>query len=313
MLRAFLFLVALVFAVWTVGTAFTQVQSHERAVIRRFGRILEAKPEQGLHIGLPWGIDRVDLAPVGRVRSITVGFDGKDEKEEEAVPPGQMLTGDHNLVNVQASINYKIRDDEPERYVLQADNVDAFVARAAEALLAEWIGGRKIDDVLRSGKRDLPEYLQDRLRKRVKKYELGIDIEHASITRLDPPYQVKEAFDKLAQAQTSISTKVNQARQDADKRRSTAQAEAYRLGRSAKAYANEERIKALAEADSFQKRLAQYRELSAKNPDYLNAVWLDQMTRTYARMREGGQIDLLDHFLGGDLSITQFPLTPKKK
>jgi membrane protease subunit HflK len=311
MLRACLFLIVLVFAVWTVGTAFTQVQSHERAVIRRFGRILETKPEQGLHVGLPWGIDRVELAPVGRVRSITVGAGDKDDQEDEAVPPGQMLTGDHNLVNVQASINYKIRDEEPERYVLQADNVDAFVARAAESLLAEWIGGRKIDDVLRRGKSDLPRFLHDHLQERLQKYDLGIDIEHASITRLDPPSQVKEAFDRLAQAQTSISTKVNQARQDADKRRSTAQAEAFRLDRSAKAYAREERIKAIAEADSFQRRLAQYRDLSAKNPDYLNAVWLDEMTRIYARMKEAGRIDLLD--LTSDLSITQFPLTPKKK
>ncbi len=313
MLRALLILAALVFAVWTVGTAFTQVESHQRAVIRRFGRVLEAKPEQGLHIGLPWGIDRVDLAPVGRVRSITVGYEGKDEKEEETVPPGQMLTGDHNLVNVQASINYKISADEPERYVLQADNVDAFVARAAESLLAEWIGGRTIDDVLRRGKADLPRFLHDHLQDRLRKYELGIDIENASIIRLDPPYQVKNAFDRLAQAHNSIETKVNEARQDADKRRSTAQAEAFKLDRSAKAYAREERIKALAEADSFRNRLTQYRDLSAKNPDYLNTVWLDQMTRIYQRMREGGQIDLLDHYLTGDLSITQFPLTPKKK
>jgi len=311
MVRAILVLIALVFAVWTVGTAFTQVESHQRAVIRRFGRILETKPEPGLHIGLPWGIDRVDLAPVGRERTITVGAGDKGDPDDEAVPAGQMLTGDHNLVNVQASINYKIRAAEPERYVLQADNVDAFVARAAESLLAEWIGGRKIDDVLRRGKADLPRFLRDHLRERLQKYELGIDIEHASITRLDPPSQVKDAFDKLAQAQNSIETKVNQARQDADKRRSTADGEAYKFDRSAKAYAREERIKADAEAESFQKRLAQYRELSAKNPDYLNAVWLDQMTRIYARMKEGGRLDLLD--LTSDLNITQFPLTPKKK
>ena len=53
MFRYVLYLAALAFAVWTVGTSFTQVQSHERGVIRRFGRILEHKPEQGLHIGWP--------------------------------------------------------------------------------------------------------------------------------------------------------------------------------------------------------------------------------------------------------------------
>ena len=40
------------------------------------------------------------------------------------------------------------------------------------------------------------------------------------------PQQVKDAFDRLAQAQNSIDTKVNNARQDADKRRSVANADA---------------------------------------------------------------------------------------
>jgi modulator of FtsH protease HflK len=311
MFRAFLILGALLFAAWTVYTSVTLVRSHERAVVRRFGRILDDKPLPGLHIGLPWGIDRVDLAPVGRERTIVVGFADKDDSED-IVPDGQMLTGDHNLVNVQASINFQIRDDEADRYVLQADNVDAFVARAAESLLAEWIGGRKIDDVLRRGKVELPRYLSARMQERLKKLELGIEIKHASITRLDPPTQVKDAFHNLAEAQNSIDVKVKRAEQDAEKRNSSADADAYRLKSSAHAYAQEQRIKAQADADTFRRRLAQYRELSAKNPDYLNAVWLDMMTRTYWKMRDDGRIDLLDHYLSGELNITQFPL-PKKK
>jgi modulator of FtsH protease HflK len=310
MLRVVLVIAGVLFLVVTIVTSLTQVRPHERAVIRRFGEILDTKPEPGLHIGMPWWIDRVDLVPVGPVRTITVGYSDKDDQEGDSVPPGQMLTGDHNLVNVQASINYKIREDEPHLYVLQADNVDAFVARAAESLLAEWIAGRKVDDVLRLGKGELPKFLHDQLQARVQKYDLGIDIEHVSITQIDPPKQVKDAFDQLAHAQTGISTKVNQARQEAAARRSAAEAEAFRLDRSAKAYAREERIKADADADSFAKRLAQYRELSAKNPNYLDAVWLDQMTRIFKGMRDGGRVDVLD--LGGDLTITQFPV-PKKK
>src|SRR5687768_7296030 len=99
MFRYMLYLAALIFAVWTIGTSLTQVQSHERAVVRRFGRILEHKPDPGLYVGFPWGIDRVDLAPVGREQSVTFGFD-KEEREEDVAPSGQLLTGDHNLVNV---------------------------------------------------------------------------------------------------------------------------------------------------------------------------------------------------------------------
>ena len=169
MFRYGLYLIGLAFAIGTVYTSVTQVQSHERAVIRRFGRILEHKPQQGLHIGLPWGIDRVDLAPVGRVRSIKVGFVDNEEKDDEVIPSGQMLTGDHNLVNVQASINFKVRDAEAdmERFVLHQDAIDAFVARAAESLLAEWIAARKINDILQHGRTELPRFLQKHLQDRL--------------------------------------------------------------------------------------------------------------------------------------------------
>ena len=42
-------------------------------------------------------------------------------------------------------------------------------------------------------------------------------------------------------------------------------------------------------------------------------LWLDEVTRLFARLRQSGSIDLLDHHLSGDgLNITQFPLNRKK-
>src|SRR5205807_263791 len=104
-------------------------------------------------------------------------------------------------------------------------------------------------------------------------------------------------FDRLAQAQTEIRTKVNQAEQEADRRRREAEADIYRMKRQAAAYATEQKLQAQAEAESFRKRLAQYRKLSRDNPAYLNALWQDEMTRLYAKMQEAGRIDVLDHFL----------------
>jgi membrane protease subunit HflK len=314
MMRYVVYLVGLVFLAWTASTSLTQVRPGERAVIRRFGRILPARPEPGLYVGWPWGIERVDRENVSFVRRVTVGFTAKDDKEDETVPAGQMLTGDHNLVNVEAAIHYKIREADVSQFVLQKDNVEAYVARAAETLLAEWIAGRRVDDVLRRGKADLPAFLLEHLQERVKSYELGIEVEQASITRLEPPEQVKEAFERLTQAETSIRTQRNQADEKAGRMRSEMQSKIVNLEDRAVDYAKEATINAKAEASRFRKRLDQYRELSATDPDYLNALWLDEMTRLYAKMRESGRIDVLDHFLTSEgLSITQFPLPARKK
>jgi membrane protease subunit HflK len=310
MWRIVLIILGGIFLIWTAATSLTQVQPGERAVIRRFGRLLEHQPDQGLYIGWPWGIERVDLVKVGKVRTLSVGFAGKDE-DEEAMPAGQMLTGDHNLVNVQASINYRVVD--PEKYVLQQEAIDGFVAGAAESALTEWIAAYKIDDVIRIGKSQLPAFLHDRLDARLKKYDLGIEIETVNVPTLEPPKAVKDAFDSVAQAEKAMTSKRDQAETRANLLRDQASAEIKKISRFAHAYEKTEVTTARTDADNFVKRLAQYRELSQKNPNYLNAVWLDEMTRLYQIMRENGRVELLDHFLTeGGLTITEFPL-PRKK
>ena len=57
-------------------TAFRQIQPGERAVVRRFGRVVDT-PGPGLWIGLPYGLDRVDRIPVDQVRQDTVHRRGR--------------------------------------------------------------------------------------------------------------------------------------------------------------------------------------------------------------------------------------------
>ena len=303
-----------VFLVWTALSALTQVQPGEKAVVRRFGRIMAEQPGPGLFVGLPWGLDQVDRVAVGRVKRVEVGLVNKDDPELRETPPGQLLTGDHNLVNLQAEIYYTVAEDEVAKFVLQADRADALVARVAETVLAEWIAGRSVDEVLLRGKTLLPFYLVPRMQTLLKPYDLGVKMEDASITRLYPPEEVKDAFDRLAQAQTNIRTQVYQADQDADRKQREAEANVFHSQRLTAAYAQEQRLPAQAEAETFRKRLEQYRQFLARDPNYLNALWQDEMTRLYARMRETGRIDVLDHYLSSEgLNITQFPLVPKKK
>src|SRR5262249_42736028 len=137
-----------------VVTAVTQVQPGEIAVVRRFGRVLDDRPGPGLYVGLPWGIDRVDRVSVERVREGRVGYLDESPAGDSA-PAGQLLTGDHNLVNVQVVLNYRVNADEVVDFVTHADRVEALIARAAEAALAEWVAGRTVDEVLLRGKETL--------------------------------------------------------------------------------------------------------------------------------------------------------------
>src|SRR5438874_2049650 len=88
-------------------TGVKEIGPGERAIVRRFGRVLDVQPRAGLWIGLPWGIDQVDRVRVDELRRLAIGYRPGDTADEDA-PPGQLLTGDRNLINVRIVLNYAV-------------------------------------------------------------------------------------------------------------------------------------------------------------------------------------------------------------
>ena len=300
-------------------TGIAQVGPEERVVVRRFGRVV-ARPGPGLWVGLPWGIDRVDRVQVRTVRQLDVGFTPDATADLPVTPPGQLLTGDQNLVNVKLVLEYAIddRDGELEAFVAHRDSADAVLAREAEALAGEWVTGRPVDEVLLTGRAALPLWVMGRLPDRLAAHRLGVVVQRVSVDYLAPPdrvgdVSVRDMFEAVNQAQTGIRTLENQANQEATQRRRESEAMRYRLDQQAQAYRAEKLALAKADAVSFLKRLEQYRRLRQSNPDVLAGIWWEEMGRTLLGMKGRGRVDLLDQHLGPNgLDVTQFLPTRKK-
>jgi modulator of FtsH protease HflK len=310
-LLAALVLASVAFTLWTCAA---EVGSRERGVVRRFGRVI-ATVGPGLYVGLPWGIDRVDRVDIDSVRHVAIGFSTSESDDLGlATPAGQLLTGDHNLVNVQAVIDYVVDDNGVELYVLYKDAADGIVARAAETVLAEWVAARGVDEVLLRGRVVLPALLVEETRKRIEPYQLGVHIQQASVGDVNPPRQVKDAFDAVGRAQTEIQTKVTTALTDAERNWSQALADKAAVERMTVTDVHNKRVLAESDARTFLERLKQVQLIQRDHKEYLAALWLEEMTRIYSGMQEAGRIRMLDSKLSGaGIDILEAPLGPKKK
>jgi modulator of FtsH protease HflK len=311
MRRGFLILFAALLAGYLL-TGVAQVRPGERAVVRRFGRVVD-QPSPGLWIGLPWGMDRIDRVPVNFVQRLLVGFQPEAE-ETSFMPPGQMLSGDQNLVNIQTAIDYTVGDaDAVVAYVLNRERVEPAIARATESAMAEWVAGHTVDEVLLTGKVALRDWLVSHVQRRIEPYGLGVRIQSASVVYLAAPDQVRPEFDRVMIEQSKINTKVNEARQEAERLKHSAQAEEIVLQQQADAYAEGRRRIARADADSFTARWEQYSQLRKENPDILNVIWWAEMGKLLGQLKTNGQVDVLDDRIGADgLDVNQFA-RPRKK
>jgi membrane protease subunit HflK len=310
-MRRVLWLVLLAGLVVYGLTGVVQVRPGERAVVRRFGRVLPYKPDPGLWVGLPWGMDRVDRVVVDQVRSVTVGYE--DESAGDlALPPGQLLTGDHNLVNVQAIVYYTVRPDEVADFVVQGSRIDGLLTRLVEASMAEWVAARTVDAVLLEGKNALRADLLARLPGRLSDYRLGIEVQDVRVALIAPPSDVKDAFDNVARAQAEKATLLNKARQDARVRLEAGRADVFRIEQGAESFAYAERTRGQVDADRFLARMRKYR-LAKDAPGYLRQLWRQEQARLFRKVQEsGGRLGPLDHRLGGKgIDLHAAPLRPE--
>jgi modulator of FtsH protease HflK len=288
------------------ATGIAQIRPDERGVVRRFGKVV-ARPGPGLWVGFPWGIDRIDRVSIRNVRQMTVG--GVDDNAST-----QYLTGDQNLVAVRLVVGYAANplDGEIEQYVINRDQAEIVLARETEAAATEWLAARPVDEILLMGRTALATHLQNEIATRLAPHRLGIVIQRVSVESLNPPDDVRDAFERVNQAQTEMLTKENQARQDADRRLRESEALQFRLAAQSESYRIEKESLAKADAASFLQRLSAYRTIVATNPDALNVIWWDETGRILLGLKGRSRIDLLDSYIGKDgLDLSQF--MPQKK
>ena len=307
------YLLVLAFVLYLL-TGVSQVRPEERGVVRRFGQVV-AHPGPGLWIGLPWGIDRLDRVPVRTTQQLTTGFNLENWSDVPGTPPGQFVTGDHNLVNVQLVLQYAIgeSDAELDDYVMHRDQIDAVLARIVEAATAEWVAGQPVDRVLLTGSAALPAWLMERLADRLPNFHLGIVVQRANVASLAPPEEVRAAFELVTQAQTGIRTKEFQARQEAGQRERQAEVLRYKLEQEAAEFRDTQLRQASADSTEFLAQLAAYREVSKSNPDALAFLWWNEMRKAIQGLKSrGGRVEPLDAYLGANgLDVTQL-VSPKK-
>jgi membrane protease subunit HflK len=277
-MRRLTIILLLALVAW-LATGVYLVQPDEQAVVRRWGRVLPAASEPGAHFGLPWGLDRVVRIKPREAKRVTIG---PVQIAADAVgrQPSQFLTGDRNLVNVRATVQYTITD--APRYLFRASAVDPLIATAGEAVLTQMLADVPVDRALTLGKQELGVRAAEAMQQLADRYELGVLIRSVDIAAVEPPPEVAEAFANVTAALRQREQQINQARSFADRTVAQAQAGAGTIVNESRSYRDQTVRGAEADAERFERLLAEYRqapELTARR------LYLETMAATLPRFR----------------------------
>jgi membrane protease subunit HflK len=277
-----------------VSTGLYLVQPDEQAVVRRFGRMLPSPAEPGAHFGLPWGLDRVTRIKPREAKRVTLG---PIHVAADAVgaAPSQFLTGDRNLVNVRATVQYTLAD--PAQYLFRSTAVDALLAKAGEAALTELLAAESVDRALTLGKQDLAVRAAESLQHLADQYQLGVVIRSVDVVAVEPPPEVAEAFANVTAALRQRERQINDAHSFADKTIAQAQADALRTVNESRSFRDQLLRRSEGEAERFERLLAEYQQAPALTA---RRMYLETLAATLPKFRSKVILDAGEKL---DLSI----------
>ncbi|MFC1673105.1 FtsH protease activity modulator HflK [Pseudomonadota bacterium] len=246
------------FALW-MASGIYRVDAGHQGVVMMFGEHMPEKDSgAGLHWFFPAPIGTVLTPNVESVRRIEVGFrtagassgfnrpgtPGRDMLEESL-----MLTKDQNIIDVQFTVQWKIKD--AGNYLFNIRDPEATVKVAAESAMREVIGQTNLQNALTSDREQVADNTRNLLQDILDSYKSGITVIQVQYQKGEPPTQVIEAFNDVQSARQDKDRKKNEAQSYANKVIPTAQGEAAQMMQQAEAYKEQVSKEAEGEAKRF--------------------------------------------------------------
>ena len=233
-----------------------QVGPSEVALVKTFGKY-SYTTGPGIHFHLPFPIQSHVKVDVKTVRKIEIGFRTIAVGRYESVPSeALMLTGDGNIVSVEAVVQYRISD--PVDFAFKVIRDEELVRFTAESILRQEVAKVDIDTILTVGRDEIAMRTKEELQKTLNDYGVGIKVDRVLLQEVAPPEEVVEAFDDVNNAKQDKERMIKEAERYYNDVVPKAEGEAEKIIREAEAYANEVYMNALGEAQRFLKVLKEY-------------------------------------------------------
>jgi len=248
-------LIIFFFILITILSMFYTVSQDELGVILRFGKFNRIS-QPGLHFKFPFFIEKVQKPPIQRIIKEEFGFRTEKAGIRTTYSPksfeeeGLMLCGDLNSAMVEWIVQFKIKD--PVAYLFNVRNQKQTIRDVSEAVLRNIVGDSSVDEVLTIRRIEINKEAEDMMQKMLDTYNLGVKVVTVKLQEVNPPEEVKPAFNEVNEAKQDKERFVNEAWQDYNKEVPRAAGEAKKMIETAEAYAINRVNTAKGEATRFQ-------------------------------------------------------------
>jgi membrane protease subunit HflK len=270
----------IILGLW-LASGFYRVLPDEQGVVLRFGKYVN-QTQPGLHYHLPYPIETAVTPKVTRVNRIDVGYrsaadTGRATSVSDVPEESLMLTGDENIVDIDYSVFWIIKDAGKFLFNIQAP--EDTVKSVAETAMREVIARYDIQSILTEGRAQVEIDTQEIMQEILDFYDSGISITQVQTQKADPPNQVIDAFRDVQAAKADKERAQNEAESYANDVIPRARGEAAQVLQQAEAYKREVVALAEGEASRFLSIYNEYRKAKTVTQE---RMYLETMEKVMA-------------------------------
>jgi len=305
--KPIIFGLILLIALWAFSGLY-RVLPDEQGVVLRFGKFVSTT-QPGLNYHIPYPVETVLTPKVTKVNRIDVGFrsasdTGRTSGIGDVAEESLMLTGDENIVNIDFSVFWVIKDAGKFLFKIQSPVVT--VKAAAETAMREVIAKSKLQSILTEGRSKIEIETQEIAQSLLDEYESGIQITQVQTQKADPPDEVIDAFRDVQAARADMERSKNEAEAYANDVIPRARGDAAKILQEAEAYKKQVVAAAEGEASRF---VAIYNEYEKAKRVTQERMYLETMEKVLADIDKV----IIDRKAGGVVPYLPLPELSKKK
>ena len=296
----------IILGIW-LASGFYRVLPDEQGVVLRFGKYVN-QTQPGLHYHLPFPVENVLTPKVTKVNRIDVGYrsasdTGRATSVSDVPEESLMLTGDENIVDIDYSVFWIIKD--AGKFLFNIQSPEDTVKSVAETAMREVIARNGIQSILTEGRAQIEIDTQNIMQEILDSYDSGISITQVQTQKADPPKEVIDAFRDVQAAKADKERAQNEAEAYANDVIPRARGEAAQILQQAEAYKRE--VVALAEGEAS-RFLAIYNEYRKARTVTQERMYLETMEKVMADINK----IIIDKKSGGGV-VPYLPLPELKK
>jgi membrane protease subunit HflK len=269
---------AIALLIWLASGAFI-VQEGQVGIVTTFGKLSHVTGA-GFNWHWPAPFQTHDIVNTAQVQTAEIGYRAnvRNKQPNEAL----MLTGDENIVDVQFSVQYKIKD--PVAWAFNNREQVQTVRDAAETVVRELVGQNRMETVLYEGRDKLGAQAREAIQRMVDRYKMGADIVGVTMQSVQPPDQVAAAFEDAGKAQEERARARSEAQAFADDIIPQAKGRATRLVQDAEGYRAQVVNQATGAAARFDKVVAEYAKAPAVTRDRMYIETMQQILSSTSKV-----------------------------